>query len=189
MLWKCSGTHSTQTAVRSPLSGKQAQCFPSLCLPCGMMCKTQLCSFSGKTWHENKAQPLLGRFGESPSLGVSRQSPELFVCIESSEGSLRDLPCRSQTPKHRPGALQRHLPQQVWPQLTDKQEGEGGREDPSLRAAAKLPPAGKSSKETLMSPLTHTLAGKGGDVESAQGTQPSPTGLTKGCSTETILAG
>lgn len=37
--------------------------FPSLCLPCGMMCKTQLCSFRGKTWHENKAQPCWAGLG------------------------------------------------------------------------------------------------------------------------------
>lgn len=83
VLQECSGTYSTQTAARSPLFGKRAQCSPSLCLPCGMMCKTQLLSSS---------TALLGGFGDSPSLGVSRQSLELFVWIEGSEGSLGESP-------------------------------------------------------------------------------------------------
>lgn len=114
--------------------------------PMWMMCKTQLlCSFPGKTGHENKAQPCWAGSGSPHGwVGADRASSSL-----SGMRAPRDpLGISSAGAKHpNTEALQGHLPRQVWPQLSGKQEErQDGREGLSLRAAAKLPPAGESSK-------------------------------------------
>lgn len=114
---------------------------------------------------------------------MGRQSLELFVWIKCSEGAFGDLTvqelCRGiscNRVSHSSLAYRRR-----------DRMGEKIQVPELLQSCHQLERAPNKPSWITLSPLTYTLAGKGGDVESAQGTQPM--GLNKGCSTEIILTG
>ena len=133
-LRRVQASHGTQTAARSLVFGRQARCSPSFA-SAGELGAMEPSSAAPprKNRAREQSPACWAGFGVPWSPGVSRQSLELSVWVKSSEGPLGISSARV---KHRPAGLWRHLPQQVWPQLTDKQE-EGRERRAEMRSCCK----------------------------------------------------